>query len=383
MSKTSTFEVPKFSQNFPPLPFRWVLPAGLWGPRAAAPEAKHHCMRQPRTARFPPSRGSSRPRQRWMCRTTTAVASDEGFGGGKPSWGNGIFTWRSGWNVDSIQGFSWFVFSLFMESVSQNMCTTILLCSLWSRYFTIVSFVHLELFFLWSDFRVGLCSWVWGVSTTEMWHLPFCRSDNLNVSFSIAIASSTIFGLDTRNKTHNFCSVPPAGDSFLFSLVSRTKAFHFTVISAMFDFWGAQIFSDFFSPSVPLGSACGLWGPRAAAPEAAHRCTTQPTKATFPPSRGSSRPRQRWMRRTTAAVASGRRIWGGKPLEAMGSLREEVDEMLNVSLFVESVLPKHVALIFCVVLCDPDHTVPTPWVRYSSIFMESLPKHPCCLHWRF
>ena len=31
-----------------------------------------------------------------------------------------------------------------------------------------------------------------------------------------------------------------------------------------------------------------------------------------------------------------------------------VDEMLNVSLFVESVLPKHLALILCVVLCDPD-----------------------------
>ena len=44
----------------------------------------------------------------------------------------------------------------------------------------------------------------------------------------------------------------------------------------------------------------------------------------------------------------------------MGSLREEVDERLNVSLSVESVLPKHLALLFCVVLCDPDYTVPTP-----------------------
>ena len=33
ISKTSTFEVPKFSQGFSPLSFRWVLPAGLgpWG----------------------------------------------------------------------------------------------------------------------------------------------------------------------------------------------------------------------------------------------------------------------------------------------------------------------------------------------------------------
>ena len=33
ISKTSTFEVPKFSQSFSPLPFRWARPAGLgiWG----------------------------------------------------------------------------------------------------------------------------------------------------------------------------------------------------------------------------------------------------------------------------------------------------------------------------------------------------------------
>ena len=28
-SNTSTFEAPQFSQNFSPLPFRWVLPAGF------------------------------------------------------------------------------------------------------------------------------------------------------------------------------------------------------------------------------------------------------------------------------------------------------------------------------------------------------------------
>ena len=88
-------------------------------------------------------------------------------------------------------------------------------------------------------------------------------------------------------------------------------------------------FSQSFSPlPFPLGSACGLWGPRAAAPEAGHRCTTQPRRATFPPSSGSSRPRQRWMRRTTPAVASDEGFGGAKPLEAMGSLHEEVDEML-------------------------------------------------------
>ena len=78
-SKTSTFEVPKFSQNFSPLPFRWVLPAS-W-PRAAAPEAPHRCTSQPGKVQRGLCSGSSSPRQQWMRRTTTAVASDEGFGG--------------------------------------------------------------------------------------------------------------------------------------------------------------------------------------------------------------------------------------------------------------------------------------------------------------
>ena len=58
----------------------------------------------------------------------------------------------------------------------------------------------------------------------------------------------------------------------------------------------------------------------------------------------------------------------GKLLEAIGSLREEVDEGLMVQFFfdtslsVESVLPKLLALRFCVVLCDPDYTVLTPRV---------------------
>ena len=54
------------------------------------------------------------------------------------------------------------------------------------------------------------------------------------------------------------------------------------------------------------------------------------------------------MCRTTTAVASDEGFGGENLLEAMGTLREEVDEMLNVSLFVESVLPKHLALILCV-----------------------------------
>ena len=47
MSKTSTFEVPKFSQIFPPLPFRWVLPAGF-GPSGRGSRGQtplHHAAR--------------------------------------------------------------------------------------------------------------------------------------------------------------------------------------------------------------------------------------------------------------------------------------------------------------------------------------------------
>ena len=48
---------------------------------------------------------------------------DEGFGKGKPSWGNGIFTW-SGWNVDSIHGSSFrlFFFDFLLETFCQDIC---------------------------------------------------------------------------------------------------------------------------------------------------------------------------------------------------------------------------------------------------------------------
>ena len=84
ISKTSTFEVPKFSQSFSP----------LGSPRAAASEAPHRCFSQLRTATFWSSSSFSRPRRPWMRRGTTAVASDEVFSrtrsfGGKPSCGMG------------------------------------------------------------------------------------------------------------------------------------------------------------------------------------------------------------------------------------------------------------------------------------------------------
>ena len=69
------------------------------------------------------------------------------------------------------------------------------------------------------------------------------------------------------------------------------------------------MFSKFFSLSFPLDSACGLCH-GAAAPEAAHRCTSQPTTATF-------RSLERLIEAKAAVDAEGkdgrglgRRIWG-------------------------------------------------------------------------
>ena len=85
-----------------------------------------------------------------------------------------------------------------------------------------------------------------------------------------------------------------------------------------FDFWGARNFLRIFSPSfrwvLPVA-----W-PRAAAAEATHRCTSQPTMATIPWWSGSWRRRRLWMQRPTTAVASeedigGETSWGlGIPL---------------------------------------------------------------------
>ena len=67
--------------------------------------------------------------------------------------------------------------------------------------------------------------------------------------------------------------------------------------------------------------------PRAAAPEAKHRCTGQPSKATIPWSSGSSRRRRPWMHRTEMAVASEEDLVG-KPHEAWDRC-----EMLMVQVF--------------------------------------------------
>ena len=164
------------------------------------------------------------------------------------------------------------------------------------------------------------------------------------------------------------------------------------------DFWGAKLFSEFVSPSVPLGPACGAWamGPRLPRQHtAARRSRGWPRVDPRAAHRGQGgrgcggeRPRPR--PRT--------RIWGGKTLlrqwdfyarKWMACWWFKFFEMLHY--FVESVLPKFLALIFCVVFCVFDDTVPTPWFfKFLWNVCRNICSNtwcfllrPCCLHWRF
>ena len=84
---------------------------------------------------------------------------------------------------------------------------------------------------------------------------------------------------------------------------------------------------DEFSPLLLRWVLPAAW-PRAAAPEATHRCAWQPAQATIPWSRGSPRPRRPRMRETFRAMASDE-DWGenlmkhGIPL--WGEVNEDVD----------------------------------------------------------
>ena len=131
---------------------------GAWPLGPQLPEATHRCTTQPWRATLRSSSGSSRPRRKWMRRPTTAVASDEGFGDGKPSWGNGIFTWGSEWNVDGSSCFRclailWKVF-----------CRNIWYWDFVFLFFILtVLFLHLELDifqFFWKVCR-NICSNIW------------------------------------------------------------------------------------------------------------------------------------------------------------------------------------------------------------------------------
>ena len=133
-----------------------------------------------------------------------------------------------------------------------------------------------------------------------------------------------------------------------------------------------QNFLRIFLPFGSVGFCLRAWamGPRL--PEAGHRCIWQPsrvvvqpttaTTATFRSSSGSSRPRRRWMRRPTKAVAS------DEDLGRENLLRQWDFFLLDASLFCGSVLPELFALILCVVcrnIC-------------SNIWCFLL--RPCCLH---
>ena len=144
-SKTSTFEVPKFSQSFSALRFRRVLPAGLAvGPR----------LPRRRTAAF-----GSRMGPRFGGRTAPRGQGRHGCGGqrrpwprtriwgeGTPSWVNGIFTWGRGWNVEGSSYFR--CFTILWKVFCQN---------LWHWYFVLffviptILFRHLQLDCLWID----------------------------------------------------------------------------------------------------------------------------------------------------------------------------------------------------------------------------------------
>ena len=108
---------------FPFLSFRFCLRGWPW---AAAPEAKHRCTLQPRTATIGSSSGSSRPRRSWMRRTTKmAVASEEDLGANLLRHEIVVRKWVECW---------WFKFlmriliSFPMESVSPNIWHWLAFC---------------------------------------------------------------------------------------------------------------------------------------------------------------------------------------------------------------------------------------------------------------
>ena len=114
------------------------------------------------------------------------------------------------------------------------------------------------------------------------------------------------------------------------------------------------------------------WTMGGAAPEAEHRCIGQPRRATFRSSSGFSRPRQRWMRRRMTAAASDEDLGRENPLEAMGSLCDEVDGMLmvqvlNTSLFCGKCFAKTCGTdIVCCSLCS------RPYCSDTSSWTDSL-----------
>ncbi len=132
--------------------------------------------------------------------------------GGKPSWGNGIL-------VRKCMKCWWFKFFVDFLSVFVADFQPKHLHHFFWLYVVIktVLFPSPRSVFGNKDIRVALCSWVSGVYTL-MWHLPFCRSDNLNASFPFHCWFGHVRYHDQNKRV--FCSVPLAGD-FCYHLFSR------------------------------------------------------------------------------------------------------------------------------------------------------------------
>ena len=135
-------------------------------------------------------------------------------------------------------------------------------------------------------------------------------------------------------------------------------------------FEAPKIFSEFSSPSSFRWVLPVAW-PRAAAPEAGHRCSWQPSKAAIPWSSGSSRRRRPWMRRTKTAVASeedigGETSWGlGIPL--WGSVWRcwwftDGSTFWWILFYLFGKRVQTFAPMFGVVVCEHNYIVPTLWV---------------------
>ena len=129
-------------------------------------------------------------------------------------------------------------------------------------------------------------------------------------------------------------------------------------------------FSPNFSPLRSVGFC--LWlGLGLRPPEAAHRCTSQLSKATIPWSNGSWRRRRPWMRRANTAVASegdieGETSWGlgipswGCEWRCWWFTDGSTFWWILFYLFGKRV--QTFAPMFGVVVCEHNYIVPTLWV---------------------
>ena len=128
-----------------------------------------------------------------------------------------------------------------------------------------------------------------------------------------------------------------------------------------------QNFLRIFLPFVPLGSARGL--PRAAAPEAKHRCTWQPGTAAIRLSSGSSRRRRPWMHRTNTAVASEEDLVG-KPHEALGFRCEVSEDVDGLSVLWILFITSYVKW------ASVTRHLHQHFLLFGVITILSFPKHP-------